>query len=245
MKHSFTNSILFLAALFFIACNGSQSTRQRQKNNRRKPANYANYVIEVGTYHTRKGIDTTQFVVADSMMEQVFTSKQPGFISRESGLDSAKNWLVVVSYDNAAHADAAFKTFKTNPNAAAFRNRIDTASLHLQKFKVKDDHSAPLKDLKPYVIELATFKLKPGVNRDTFEKRDLQVEKEYISGQDGYITRKIGTDENGENLMVIYWKTLADADRGMKQFRRDQSVADYSKMIDWSSVKLKRFKALN
>jgi len=45
--------------------------------------------------------------------------------------------------------------------------------------------------------------------------------------------------------MMIYWKTLADADAGMKEFLKDQSVADYSKMIDWKTVELKRFQAIN
>ena len=44
---------------------------------------------------------------------------------------------------------------------------------------------------------------------------------------------------------MVYWKTLADADAGMKKFAKDQSVADYYKMIDWPTVEMKRFKAVN
>lgn len=238
------NYFLFAAITVFIsACNGLD-IKQAKKSEKHVPANYANYNIQVGTYHTKKGVKMADFKKIDSLMEQVYTSKQPGFISRESGIDQKGNWLVVVSYDTEANANAAYERFKTNPLAADFRNNIDTASLSLQNFLVKDDHSVSLKDKKPFVIEVATFREMPGVNLDTFEKRDMEIEKDYMSAQDGYITRKIGVSHNGGRLMMIYWKTLEDADNGMKEFMKDKSVADYSKMIDWPTVKLQRFNAV-
>ena len=231
--------------LFAAACNQSPENRISKKNAKRQPINYANYVIEVITYKVKKGVKQADYLRLDSMVQERYTQKQPGFISNESGTDQHGNWLVVLSWDNTAHADADQKAFNTNPLWQKIQQIIDTATIERQRFFVKDDHSNSLKDKKPYVIELATFKEKPQVQRDTFEKRDLEVEQDYISRQNGYLARRIGTNGNGQRLMMIFWKTVADADEGMKEFMKDQSVADYYKMIDWKTVVLKRFQAVN
>lgn len=241
------NAYIFLLAfaLIFAGCNQTPGNHTTKKSKKRQPVNYANYVIEIITYKIKKGIQQAEYTRLDAMVQQRYTQKQPGFISQESGKDQQGNWLVVLSWDNIAHADADQKALRLNPLWQSVQQIIDTATIDRKQFFVKDDHSSSLKDRKPYVIDLATFKEKPQVQRDTFEKRDLQVEADYISRQTGYITRRIGTAENGQRLMMIFWKTIADSDAGMKEFQKDQSVADYNKMIDWKSVEMKRFQAID
>ncbi len=241
------NAYIFLLAfaLIFAGCNQTPGNHTSKKSKKRQPINYANYVIEIITYKIKKGVKQSEYTRLDSIVQQRYTQKQPGFISRESGKDQQGNWLVVLSWDNVAHANADQKALKINPLWKSVQQIIDTSTIDRKQFFVKDDHSGSLKDAKPYVIELATFREKPQVQRDTFEKRDLQVEADYISRQTGYITRRIGTAENGQRLMMIFWKTIADADAGMKEFLQDQSVADYYKMIDWKTVELKRFQTFD
>lgn len=241
------NAYIFLVAfaLIFVGCNQTPGNHTSKKSKKRQPINYANYVIEIITYKIKKGVKQSEYTLLDSIVQQRYTQKQPGFISKESGKDQQGNWLVVLSWDNVAHANADQKALKINPLWKSVQQIIDTSTIDRKQFFVKDDHSSSLKDVKPYVIELATFKEKPQVQRDTFEKRDLQVEADYISRQTGYITRRIGTAENGQRLMMIFWKTIADADAGMKEFLRDQSVADYNKMIDWKTVEMKRFQTFD
>lgn len=245
MKIPYTYLSMAVAILFFAACNQSSNNPLTAKTKKRQPVNFANYIIEVATYKIKKDVKKADFARLDSMVEVGYTRKQPGYISKESGIDQDGNWLVVVSWDNAAHADAGLKEFNHNPLSNGYKNMVDTATASIKRFSVKDDHSNSLKDEKAYVIEIATFKAKSEIQRDTFDKRDLQVESDYISRQTGYIARRIGIAENGERMMLIFWKTLADADAGMKEFSKDQSVADYSKMIDWNTVELKRFQAVN
>lgn len=243
MKKSYT--LLIAAIALFAGCNQTPGNHASKKSKKRQPINYANYVIEIITYKIKKGVKQSAYTRLDSIVQQRYTQKQPGFISKESGKDQQGNWLVVLSWDNVAHANADQKALSTNPLWKSVQQIIDTSTIDSKQFFVKDDHSNSLKDVKHYVIELATFKEKPQVQRDTFEKRDLQVEADYISRQTGYITRRIGTAENGQRLMMIFWKTIADADAGMKEFLRDQSVADYYKMIDWKTVKMKRFQTVD
>lgn len=245
MKSLYNNFLILFLVLFFAACNQNPAGHVTKKAKKRQPINYANYVIQVATYKIKKGVDPVAFSRLDSTIERNNTRKEPGYISKESGRDQKGNWLVVIGWDNANHAETAHKKFLHSPALSQFLNMIDTASINIKLFTVKNDQSNSTKDEKPYVIELAMFKEKSQVQRDTFEKRDLQVEADYISRQTGFITRRIGRAENGERLMMIYWKTLADADAGMKEFLTDQSVADYYKMIDWKTVDTKRFQAIN
>lgn len=246
MKPNRTYLLILATILSLAACNQSQtSNHSTRKTKKRQPINFANYVIEVITYKIKKGVKQSEYTRLDSVVQQRYTQKQPGYISKESGIDQQGNWLVVLSWDNEAHANADQLAFAKNTYWSGVQKIIDTATITRKRFFVKDDHSSSLKDQKPYVIELATFKEKSKVQRDTFEKRDLEIEADYISRQTGYITRRIGTAANGERLMMIYWKTLNDADAGMKEFLKDQTVADYAKMIDWPTVEMKHFKAVN
>ncbi len=234
---------MIAVALVATACNQNPANRSSRKNKKHQPVNYANYVIEVITYKIKNGVKQSEYTRLDSVVQQRYTQKQAGFISKESGFDKQGNLLVVLSWDNKQHALSDQKMFTNNPLWKNMQQIIDTNTINRKLFFVKDDHSSSLKDQKPYVIELATFKEKPQVKLDTFEKRDLQVEQDYISRQNGYITRRIGKAENGQRLMMIFWKTLADADAGMKDFMKEKSVSDYNKMIDWKTVELKRFQA--
>jgi len=246
MKNTSTYLFILTVVLFFAACSqGQQSNHTSKKTKKRQPVNYANYVIEIITYKMKKGVQQAEYNRLDSVVQQRYTQKQPGFISKESGIDQQGNLLIVLAWDNEAHANADQQMLIKNPLWSVMQKIIDTATIDRKRFFVKDDHSNSIKDARPYVIEVATFKEKSQVQRDTFDKRDQQVEADYISRQSGYITRRTGISQNGERLMMIYWKTLADADASMKAFLRDQSVADYYRMIDWKTVMMKRFKGVN
>lgn len=245
MKRIFTCLIILASIISFSSCNHTPGNLAFKKTKKRQPVNYANYLIEVVTYKTKKSIKQQEYTRLDSVIQQLYTEKQPGYISKESGVDQQGNWLVVVSWDNEAHANAGGAALLKSPLYSGVQKLIDTATVQRKRFWVKEDHSSSLKDQKPYVIEVATFKQKTKIMRDTFDKRDQQVEADYISRQNGYITRRVGIAPDGERLMMIFWKTLADADNGMKEFLKDQSVADYAKMIDWKTVDMKRFQAIN
>jgi len=245
MKKIYTYFIIAALAFFFAGCNQTPGNHLTKKAKKRQPINYANYVVEIITYKLKKGVPRAEYTQLDSVVQLMYTQKQPGYISKESGIDQKGNWLVVLAWDNLAHANADQHLFSKSPLWKNVQKIIDTATIDRKRFFVKDDHSSSLKDMKPYVIDLATFKENSQVQRDTFEKRDLEVEADFISRQTGYITRRIGKAENGERLMMIFWKTLADADAGMKAFLKEQSVADYNKMINWKTVETNRFQAVN
>jgi len=152
MKRTFTYLTIAVTCLFSAACNQTPSHRLTSKNHKRQPVNYSNYVVEIATYKTKKGVKEANFARLDSVIELVYTRKQPGYISKESGIDQQGNWLVVVSWDNQKHAQAGFDQFLHSPLSTNFIKMIDTATISHKLFSVKNDQSSSLKDQKPFVI---------------------------------------------------------------------------------------------
>ena len=96
--------------------------------------------------------------------------------------------------------------------------------------------------MKPYVIEVVTFQYKNTVNADDFWKEDAKIEADYANKQPGFISRESGYSENDKEVLVIVrWKSMADADASMKKFMNDASVKDFANMIDAPTMKMVRY----
>ena len=68
------------------------------------------YVIEVTTFKYKSSVEANTFWQRDAEIEADYTSKQPGFISRESGFSADKmEVLVVVRWKSPEDADASMK----------------------------------------------------------------------------------------------------------------------------------------
>lgn len=96
--------------------------------------------------------------------------------------------------------------------------------------------------MKPYVIEVVTFKYKSTVNTDAFWKEDAKIQTDYTSVQPGFISRESGfSTENNEVLVIVKWETEADANASMQKFMEDKSVVDFVNMIEANTMKMKRY----
>jgi hypothetical protein len=95
------------------------------------------------------------------------------------------------------------------------------------------------------IIEVTSFRTKSGsVGSTAFQKRDSEISRDYTSQQPGFLKRLSGVNEKGEYVVVVYWKTMADAEASMNKFMTDKSVADYAGMIDGPTMKMNRYKML-
>lgn len=96
--------------------------------------------------------------------------------------------------------------------------------------------------MKPYVIEVTSFKYIPTVNAETFWVADAEIEAEYTSLQPGFISRESGFSATSDEVVVVVrWKTMADAEASMQKFMTDESVTTYAKMIDAKTMKMNRY----
>jgi hypothetical protein len=93
------------------------------------------------------------------------------------------------------------------------------------------------------VIEVVTLKLKPGVTPAEFAPVDKAVADEHVSKQLGFISRESAAGENGEWLVVIHWRSVADADASMASFSKAPAAAAFMSKIDASTMVMKRYQA--
>ena len=91
------------------------------------------------------------------------------------------------------------------------------------------------------IMEVTTFNIKSDVNPEKFAKRDGQVEADFTNQQPGFIKRQSAVDEEGNYVIVVYWKSIEDASASMNKFMNDASVGDYAQMIDGPSMKMARY----
>ena len=96
--------------------------------------------------------------------------------------------------------------------------------------------------MKSYVIEIVTFKCKSTVDANAFWLEDAKVQADYTSKQAGFISRESGySRDSKEVLVIVRWKTQADAEVSMQKFMGDSSVVSFVEMIDISTMKMKRY----
>ncbi len=91
------------------------------------------------------------------------------------------------------------------------------------------------------VLEIASFKLAAGVSPAEFYTLDKAVEIEHVSQQTGFISRTSSFSEDGEWMVVVYWKDLASADASMQSFANAPAAAGFMENLQMESMSMKRY----
>ena len=91
------------------------------------------------------------------------------------------------------------------------------------------------------VIEVATFQLKPGVTPEAFQPLDLAVEQQHVSRQPGFLARQSAATEEGDWLVIVHWRSMADADASMASFADAPATAEFMGHLDPSTMSMKRY----
>ncbi len=86
-------------------------------------------LLETTTFRLAPGADAGAFLAADSEVQEAM-SPQPGFLRRTTARGEAGEWLVLVHWDSAAHADVA-----PSPIPA---DLVDSASVRTARFATLD-----------------------------------------------------------------------------------------------------------
>lgn len=229
-------SLLIIGTLSFISCNDDDDN-----NTTTTPITGSSIVVEVTKFNLTEDVSTTDFETRDAEIEGDFTSQQPGFLKRMSGVDADGKYVVVVFWDTLADADASISAFQEDTTVADYFQMIDGNTFGVERYTTFaiPDINFTLTDNN--VIEVTTFNLNDDVDVNAFEARDAEIEGDFTSQQTGFIERTSGDDGNGKYAVVVFWDSLADADASIAAFQEDATVADYFQMIDGSTFGVERF----
>lgn len=95
------------------------------------------YVIEVTTFKYKTSMNSNHFWEEDATIQDIYTSKQPGYISRESGYFEDSKEVVVVRWETMADTEASMTKFMSDNSVIDYVNMIDGATMTMARYKVK------------------------------------------------------------------------------------------------------------
>lgn len=115
--------LIFACISLFLSCS-------------KKEDNMNQYVIEVTTFQYKNKINSEAFWARDAKIESDYTSKQNGFISRESAYSKeSKEVVVIVRWETNADADASMQKFMSDKSVADYAEMIEPSTMKMTRYK--------------------------------------------------------------------------------------------------------------
>lgn len=222
-------SKLFGISLFAMAIASCNSAEKKVET-----------VLEVTSFNIKTTVSELEFNELDAEIEETFTSKQPGFIRRQSGVDEQGRYVVLVYWKSLADAEASMNKFMSDESVANYAGMIDGSTMKMSRFKTTDEFTAA----NSTFTEVMTFKLKEGTNVETFNAVNDKVGPEFSEKQTGFLQRITGSNEAGEQVAVAYWDTKAHSDAVINDFMNAAVAKEFMGMMDQSTIDMIRFQSL-
>ena len=232
MKLLKLSMLAIIGLLTFSSCSNDDDVTSQENSS---------IVVEVTTFNLNSDVNADGFQIRDAEIEDDFTSKQPGFIKRMSGLDANGKYVVLVFWETLADADASIAAFQEDSTVADYFGMIDGSTFAIERFTTFEVPNIDFNLTSNNVIEVTTFNLNSNVDANSFVARDAEIENDFTSQQPGFIRRTSGVDANNKYAVIVFWETLADADASIAAFSINTTVADYFAMIDESTFLVERF----
>ena len=95
------------------------------------------------------------------------------------------------------------------------------------------------------MIELTTFRLKAGADEAAFLQADRRLQTEFAYQQPGLVRRTTARNDDGEWIVIDVWRSGNDADECARRWKADPIVADFTALVDESSIVNRRFETLD
>jgi hypothetical protein len=96
---------------------------------------------------------------------------------------------------------------------------------------------------KPHapVIEVVTLKLKPGVTAVQFDPVDRDVQTQYMVKRPGFLSRESAPGSDNNWLVIVHWRSLADAEASVKSFPTAPAAAKFMSLMVPNSMVMTRY----
>ncbi len=161
MKHI---SILtcIAVALILNSCSTKKSTDQT--NNNQTDMN-SKTIMEVTTFNIQSNVNPDDFANRDKQIESDYTSKQPGFIKRQSAVNEKGEYVVIVFWETMKDADVSMNKFMGDESVADYAQMIEGTSMKMSRYLM----SQPFKAGESQFVEVMSFDLKPGTDLTNFD----------------------------------------------------------------------------
>lgn len=198
-------------------------------------------ILEVTTFNINSDVNPTAFAKRDAQVETDFTSKQPGFIKRQSGVDDKGNYVVVVYWNSVADADASTNKFMSNASVADYARMIDAPTMKMSRYAM--DKSFDAEDSQ--FVEIMSFDVKENADMAQFNATNQKVETDFTGKRKGFLQRMTGVNEVGRQVVAVYWANKELSDASLQPFMEAPIAKEFMSKMDQSSMAMGRYKFLN
>lgn len=203
--------------------------------------NQTKLVLEVTTFKTKSIANSLTFNKLDAVVESNFTIKQPGFIKRQSGINQNGEYVVLVYWETLEDAQASMEKFMSDPSVADYASMIEGSSMKMSRYTV----GSKFKAANSNFVEVMSFKTKADTDMNVFNKTNKRVEKVFTAKQTGFLQRITGVNENGDQIVAVYWDNKNNSDSALQPFMENPISKEFMGMMNQSSVQMGRYQTLN
>ena len=222
---------LLLALISFSSCAMNKASKSDMT---------VKTIMEVTTFNINSEVDPATFANRDAQVESDFTSKQPGFIKRQSGLDEEGNYVVVVFWESLPDADASMKKFMGDASVADYGQMIEGATMKMSRYTMDKAFAAD----ESRFVEIMSFDVKPGTDMAAFDQLNQRVETDFTSKREGFLQRLTGTNEAGKQVVAVYWASKATSDAALQPFMEAPISKEFMQGMDPASMVMGRYQFL-
>lgn len=197
-------------------------------------------VLEVTTFNLKTTASQKAFNALDAEVESNFTSKQPGFIKRESARDEKGNYVVLVYWNTTADAEASMEKFMADPSVADYAGMIEGPSMKMNRYSIKQNPPAQASSF----VEVMEFNTLADADAEAFNAVNQKVADEVTAPKEGFVDRITGENSDGEQVVVVYWDNKANSDAALQPFMENPLSKEFMGMMEPSSIQMVRTETL-
>lgn len=95
------------------------------------------------------------------------------------------------------------------------------------------------------LIETTTFHLSHNSDDTAFLSADRRVQTEVVPNQPGFLRRATARDADGDWIVIVLWDSEADADAAAGEAAAHPATAEFSRLIDGSTLSRRRYTTLD
>ena len=198
-------------------------------------------ILELTTFNITSDADPKAFAKRDATIERDFTSKQPGFIKRQSVVDDKGNYAVLVYWDSVANAEASMNKFMADASVADYAKMIDGPTMKMARYTIDKSFDADASQF----VEVMAFDVKANTDLAKFKETNYAVETEFTGKRKGFLERIVGLNEEGRQIVVVYWDSKENSDLSMQPFMAAPISKQFMESMDQSTMTMGRYKFLN
>lgn len=197
-------------------------------------------VLEVTRFSLKTTASATVFNKLDAEVESQFTSKQPGFIKRQSGVNEQGEYVVLVYWNTLADAEASMNKFMGDPSVADYAALIDGSTMKMARYTVHDEFNAEASNF----VEVMSYRTLDQVDSGALAKINSKVKKEVTAVRPGFGQRITGASEDDAQVVAIYWDTKAHSDEALQPFMDHPLSQEFMSMMDQSTISMGRYEMI-